>query len=418
MIEKELSGEKILIVGGAGFVGSNLSHYILSNCDPECIWIVDNLLSSDICNVPDDPRIKFLFGSITENKILNTLPKDLSIVFHLACYHGNQSSIADPLADHDNNTLTTLKLFNHIKDYKKLQKVVYAAAGCAVAEKTFDDPKATYEDAPVSLFHDSPYSISKLIGEMYGNYYFQSYGLPFVKARFQNVYGPREILGAGRWRGTPHTVWRNVVPTFIWKSIQREALPLDNGGNASRDFIFVEDVVKVMLLSMSKVQDKRTGKKPVPGEKEYLDKIEKAGEKSVVELIPKEFRQSPTRFMSHVLDTGVMPSGTTSQEQLDNWKSDKEKPSYDARNTLVQSIMRYNQLFTVKTEITIAGDFSIKAGDVIQCDFSELKGTEQGDSVNTESKGLYMVASVCHKITPREVFSSLSLVRDSFGGNK
>ena len=168
----------------------------------------------------------------------------------------------------------------------------------------------------------------------------------------------------------------------------------------------------------SKVPDKRPGKKPVPGEKEYLEKIEKAGEKSVVELIPKEFRQSPTRFMSHVLDTGVMPSGTTSQEQLDNWKNDKEKPSYDARNTLVQSIMRYNQLFTVKTEITIAGDFSIKAGDVIQCDFSELKGTEQGDSVNTESKGLYMVASVCHKITPREVFSSLSLVRDSFGGDK
>ena len=156
----------------------------------------------------------------------------------------------------------------------------------------------------------------------------------------------------------------------------------------------------------------------IPSEEEYLDKIEKAGEKSVVELIPKEFRQSPTRFMSHVLDTGVIPSGVTSQEQLDKWNSDKSKPNYDAKDTLVQSIMRYNQLFTVKTEITIAGDFSIKAGDVIQCDFSELKGTEQGDSVNNESKGLYMVASVCHKITPREVFSSLSLVRDSFGGNK
>jgi UDP-glucose 4-epimerase len=125
--------------------------------------------------------------------------------------------------------------------------VVYAAAGCAVAAKTFDQAAATPEDAPVSLFHDTPYSVSKLIGEMYGNYYFLQYGLPFVKARFQNVYGPGEILGAGRWRGTPHTVWRNVIPTFVWKSLQRAALPVENGGVATRDFIFVEDIVDGLI---------------------------------------------------------------------------------------------------------------------------------------------------------------------------
>jgi len=243
----EQLNKKVLIVGGAGFVGSNLCHLILAKHNPLEIWIVDNLLSSDICNVPKDARVQFIFGSITEDKVLKLIPTDIEVVFHLACYHGNQSSIADPLADHENNTLTTLKLFERLKEFKKLEKVVYAAAGCAVAEKTFDDATATHEDAPVSLFHDSPYSISKLIGEMYGNYYFQRYGLPFVKARFQNVYGPREILGAGRWRGTPHTVWRNVIPTFVWKSIHGEALPLDNGGNASRDFIFVEDMAKGLV---------------------------------------------------------------------------------------------------------------------------------------------------------------------------
>lgn len=239
-----MKNKKILIVGGAGFVGSNLCHHLLADHDPKEIWIVDNLLSSDISNVPLDQRVRFIFGSIADDRILRQLPNDLEIVFHLACYHGNQSSIADPIADHDNNTLTTLKLFEHLHRFSKLEKVVYAAAGCAVAEKTFDDAKPTPEDAPVSLFHDSPYSISKLVGEMYGNYYWQRYKLPFVKARFQNVYGPREILGAGRWRGTVHTVWRNVVPTFIWKSLHGEALPLDNGGNASRDFIFVEDMAR------------------------------------------------------------------------------------------------------------------------------------------------------------------------------
>jgi nucleoside-diphosphate-sugar epimerase len=242
-----IAQKKFLIVGGAGFVGSNLCHYILDHCDPVEVLIIDNLLSSESCNVPEDSRVKFVYGSIIEDKILRNIPDDTDFVFHLACYHGNQSSIADPLADHDNNTLTSLKLFDHIKDFKNLKKVVYAAAGCAVAEKTFGDAKPTLEDAPVSLFHDSPYSISKLIGEMYGNYYFQRYGMPFVKARFQNVYGPREILGAGRWRGTPHTVWRNVVPTFVWKSIHGEALPLDNAGNASRDFIFVEDMARGLL---------------------------------------------------------------------------------------------------------------------------------------------------------------------------
>lgn len=125
--------------------------------------------------------------------------------------------------------------------------MVYAAAACAVAEKTYDAPTATTEDQPVTLYHDSPYSISKIIGELYGNYYFQQHKLPFVKARFSNVFGPREILGAGRWRGTVHTVWRNVTPTFIWRSLNGEALPLDNGGNASRDFIFVEDMARGLM---------------------------------------------------------------------------------------------------------------------------------------------------------------------------
>ena len=161
-------------------------------------------------------------------------------MFHLSTYHGNQSSMADPLADHEHNTLTTLKLYEALKDHEHLKRVVYASAGCTVAEKTFEGAEATQEDAPVSLHLDSPYQISKIIGEYYSNYYFSRHGLPMVKARFQNVYGPGEVLGAGRWRGTVNTVWRNVTPTFIYKALNHEALPVENGGIASRDFIYVE----------------------------------------------------------------------------------------------------------------------------------------------------------------------------------
>ena len=238
-------GASVLVVGGAGFVGSALVRRLIE-AKARHVVIVDNLLSADISNVPEHPAIDFILGSIADDAILGRLPRDLDYAFHLACYHGNQSSIHDPLADHQNNTLTSLKLFEHVKDFS-LKKLVYAAAGCAVAEKTFDEASATPEDAPVSLFHDSPYSISKLIGEMYGNYYFTRHQLPFVRARFQNVYGPGEILGAGRWRGTPHTVWRNVTPTFIWKALNREALPVENGGIATRDFIFVEDIARGLM---------------------------------------------------------------------------------------------------------------------------------------------------------------------------
>jgi nucleoside-diphosphate-sugar epimerase len=202
----DLTGS-ILVVVGAGFVGGALVRRLLQR-PPRRLIIVDNLLSADSGNVPEHPAVEFVRGSIADGEVLDGLPRRLDLVFHLACYHGNQSSIHDPLADHQNNALTTLKLLDHLKTSGSLEKVVYAAAGCAVAAKTFDQATATPEDAPVSLFHDTPYSVSKLIGEMYGNYYFLHYGLPFVKARFQNVYGPGEILGAGRWRGTPHTVWR------------------------------------------------------------------------------------------------------------------------------------------------------------------------------------------------------------------
>lgn len=240
------SGKKILVVGGAGFVGSNLTNKLLA-LDAANVIVVDNLLSADISRVATHPNLDFIHASITEDAVLYRLPDDLDYVFHLATYHGNQSSIEDPLKDHENNTLTTLKLFDRISKFKSLKKVVYSSAGCVVAKKTFDYAEATVEQEDVSLYLDSPYQMSKIFGEFYGNYYFMRYNMPFVKARFQNVYGPGEILGAGQWRGNANTIWRNVTPTFIFKALHNQALPLDNGGIATRDFIYVDDIVDGLI---------------------------------------------------------------------------------------------------------------------------------------------------------------------------
>ncbi len=241
----DLQGERTIVVGGAGFVGSRLVRVLLEH--GASVTVVDNLLSSEFENLPIDPKLDFVEGSITDDAILTALPDDARFVFHLACYHGNQSSIHDPLADHENNTLTTLKLYERLRGLRSLEKVVYAAAGCAVAEKTDGPAAATEESDLVHIDHDSPYSISKIVGEFYSSYYYRQHGIPVVRARFQNVYGPGEVLGAGRWRGTPATVWRNVVPTFIYRALHGEALLLENDGHASRDFIFVDDVVSGLL---------------------------------------------------------------------------------------------------------------------------------------------------------------------------
>ncbi len=245
-MDSPFAGLRILVVGGAGFVGSNLVRALVEHGAGQ-ILVVDNLLSSERVNVLEAAEVVFVEGSITDEHVLAGLQDDLDYVFHLATFHGNQNSIHDPLADHENNTLTTLKLYERVKDFKRIKKVVYSSAGCTVAEKTFGPARPTREDDPVSLHLDSPYQISKIIGEMYSNYYNQHYGLQAVKARFQNVYGPGEILGAGQWRGTPATVWRNVTPTFVYKALKGHALPVEGTGEATRDFIYVEDIVEGLL---------------------------------------------------------------------------------------------------------------------------------------------------------------------------
>jgi UDP-glucose 4-epimerase len=246
MTRSSLTGARILVVGGAGFVGSNLVRALLDH-DPEQIVVVDNLLSSERENVPVHRAVSLLEGSITSEETLDRLPSNLDFAFQLATYHGNQSSMVDPLADHEHNTFSTLRLYESLKDVDTLKRVVYASAGCTVAEKTFEAAQPTTEEAPVSLWLDSPYQISKIIGEYYSNYYYTRHSLPTVKARFQNVYGPGEVLGAGRWRGTANTVWRNVVPTFIYKALHHEALPIENRGIATRDFIYVGDMAQGLI---------------------------------------------------------------------------------------------------------------------------------------------------------------------------
>src|SRR3990172_3204007 len=105
---EEFKNSRILISGGAGFVGSNLVKRLLT-LDVEIVHVVDNLLSAEQINLPKDACVRFTEGSIADDKVLDGVHDHYDYIFHLSTYHGNQSSMANPLIDHENNLLTTLK---------------------------------------------------------------------------------------------------------------------------------------------------------------------------------------------------------------------------------------------------------------------------------------------------------------------
>ncbi len=322
---RNFEGKRILVVGGAGFVGSNLVRLLTANVEDISVVVVDNLLSSEITNLPVTEKLEFREGSITDFRVLDGIKDEFDYIFHLACFHGNQSSIFDPIMDHDNNTITTLKLFETIKDFKKLKKVVYSSAGCSVAKKTFGDAVATTEDSGIELNQDSPYSISKIIGEFYSVYYYKQWKLPVVRARFQNVYGPGEMLGAGRWRGTYATVWRNVTPTFIYKAIHNEEIPLENEGIATRDFVFVEDICRGLMLCALK------------GESGDVYNIGSGKETSIAQLAEAIKRHAQSQSVIKVLPKRAWDN---SGKRFASTEKSKDRLGFSARISLEEGLAR------------------------------------------------------------------------------
>jgi hypothetical protein len=143
------------------------------------------------------------------------------------------------------------------------------------------------------------------------------------------------------------------------------------------------------------------------------DKIVTGGTDGI-DSVADEFRKPISRLMNRVLDVGTLPPGKDIDAQLEAWKDKPDQATFDAADIMVQSVMRYNQLFSIKINIMIAGNFSLRAGDLIHCEFPELS-VDPNTKVNQRSGGIYMISSLCHNITPRETYTSLTLVRDSFG---
>ncbi|MEM2561018.1 MAG: NAD-dependent epimerase/dehydratase family protein [Candidatus Bathyarchaeia archaeon] len=222
-------GKKILITGGAGCIGSNLAKALL-RAEPSRIIIIDDLSASYEWNVPKDPRVVFIHGSILdEEKMKRAFSFKPHYVFHLAAHFANQNSVDHPETDLLVNALGTLKTLEYA-NLAGVDRFVFASSGCSVYGSQAPLP---LKEEFVSLHLDTPYQINKLVGELYCNYFHDYYGLPVAIARYFNVYGPGEVPGK----------YRNVIPNFIWWAMHNQPLPITGTGEETRDFTFVEDIV-------------------------------------------------------------------------------------------------------------------------------------------------------------------------------
>ena len=225
----QYKGKTILITGGAGCIGSNLTR-ALAELEVEKILVLDDLSSSYRWNVPDHHKVSFIQGSILDEEVLKSVfLQEPQYIFHLAALFANQNSIDHPQKDLLVNGLGTLKLLQYAR-LTKIEKFLFASSGCSVYGSHAPLP---FKEDYVCIELDTPYQITKLLGELYCNLYHSLYGLPVVRARFFNVYGPAEVPGK----------YRNVIPNFIYLALRGQPLPITGTGEETRDFTFVEDIV-------------------------------------------------------------------------------------------------------------------------------------------------------------------------------
>ncbi len=232
---KSYKGKTVLITGGAGCIGSNLTKALIK-AESGKVIVLDDLSAAFEWNIPVSNRVMFIKGSILDDEMLKRVFKEQPLyVFHLAAHFANQNSVDNPETDLMVNGIGILKVLQYAH-IARVKRFVYSSSGCGVYGL---DSKMPFEEHDISISLHTPYQVTKLLGELYTNYFYNLYGLPVVNARFFNVYGPGEVPGK----------YRNVIPNFMYWAMNKKPLPITGDGTETRDWTYVDDIV-AGLLSM------------------------------------------------------------------------------------------------------------------------------------------------------------------------
>lgn len=226
-------GKRVLVTGGAGAIGSTLVRNLCLS-EASMVIVLDDLTSGYRWNLPPAKNMMFVEGSVLDEvKLKRVFFEKPDVVFHLAAFFANQNSIDHPESDLMTNGMGTLRLLEYSL-LSKVERFVYASSGCSIYGSSAPLP---LREEFMSMNLSTPYQITKMLGELYCNFFFNHYELPVVKTRFFNSYGPGEVPGQ----------YRNVIPNFIYWAMQGKPLPLTGTGEETRDFTYVEDITDGLL---------------------------------------------------------------------------------------------------------------------------------------------------------------------------
>jgi len=226
---------KILITGGAGFIGSNLAEDL---CRTDDVVILDDLsTASDLSKkFVEGLEIDFIKGSINDQDLLKKILADVDYVLHQAAIPSVPRSIEDPLKTNRANVGGTLTILKASAD-SGVKKLVYASSSSVYGDTPRLPKIETMESNP-----KSPYAVSKFVGEQYVRVFSEIYGLKTTSLRYFNVYGPRQ---------NPFSEYAAVVPKFVYAALQDKQLEIYGDGDQTRDFTFVKDVVEANKKAIS-----------------------------------------------------------------------------------------------------------------------------------------------------------------------
>lgn len=227
-----MNNKKIVITGGAGFIGSNLAYRLASENQ---IIVIDDLSTGYQLNIQDlidKNQIEFIKGSITNLYQLMDLFKDVDYVFHQGAIPSVPRSITDPISSNHANIDGTLNVLVAAKE-NGVKKVIFASSSSVYGESPTLPKKESMKPDPLS-----PYAVCKLAAEYYCNVFTTAYDLKTVSLRYFNVYGPRQ---------DPTGDYAAVVPKFIGKILNDESPIVYGDGEQTRDFTYVDDAVQANI---------------------------------------------------------------------------------------------------------------------------------------------------------------------------